>query len=76
MKLNQSILSFFCGSKEVYHHLYFKNFPSDTKRGYGVEISIPIEHIDEYYATISGKINKRHIYQPLEEKPWGKRTSE
>lgn len=73
MKLNNSVLCFFCGNEEVYNHLYFKNFPKNTKRGYGVEISIPIEQIDEYYQLISKKIDEHHIYQPLEEKPWGKK---
>jgi catechol 2,3-dioxygenase-like lactoylglutathione lyase family enzyme len=73
MKLNNSILCFFCGNEEVYQHLYFKNFPKNTKRGYGVEISIPVENIESYYKQISSKISKKHIYQPLEEKPWGKK---
>jgi len=73
MKLNNSILCFFCGNDQVYNHLYFKNFPKTTKRGYGVEISIPIEHIDAYYQQISTRIDKTHIYQPLETKPWGKK---
>lgn len=73
MKLNNSILCFFCGNEEVYNHLYFKNFSKNTKRGYGVEISIPIENIDAYFQKISSKIDKKYIYQPLEEKPWGKK---
>jgi uncharacterized glyoxalase superfamily protein PhnB len=73
MRLNNSILCFYCGNKEVYNHLYFKNFPKNTKRGYGVEISIPVENIDNYYKKISSHLDKKYIYQPLEEKPWDKK---
>ena len=73
MKLGNSILCFFCGNEYVYKHPYFSKFPNDTKRGYGVEISIPIENIDEYYAEISEKIDKKHISQKLKDQPWGKK---
>lgn len=73
MKQNNSILCFFCGNEEIYNHIYFKKFPKTTKRGYGVEISIPTENIDEYYTKISKRIDKKYIYQPLEVKPWGKK---
>lgn len=73
MKFGNSILCFFCGNDEMYNHLYFKNFPKTTKRGYGVEIAIPVEHIDAYYQKISLQIEKKHIYQVLKTKPWGKK---
>ena len=73
MKIGNSVLCFFCGNKEVYNHIYFKQFPKTTKRGYGVEISIPTENIDEYYNLVVSKIDNKYIYQPLEEKPWGKK---
>lgn len=73
MKLGSSILCFFCGNEEVYKHPYFKQFSQNTKRGYGVEISIPIENIDEYYKQIITKISEKDIFQPLKEQPWGKK---
>lgn len=73
MKLNSSIICFFCGNNYVYKHPYFKNFPQDTKRGYGVEISIPIENIDTFYADIKSKIDPKNIFQPLKQQPWGKK---
>jgi uncharacterized glyoxalase superfamily protein PhnB len=73
MKKENSVLCFFCGNKEVYNHLYFKNFPSDTKKGYGVEISIPVENLEDYYNRVEKVIGRENIYQPLEEKPWGKK---
>ncbi len=73
MKLENSVLCFFCGNEYVYKHPYFRKFPKETKRGYGVEISIPIENIDDYYSDISTKINKKYIFQELKEHPWGKK---
>lgn len=73
MKFNKSILCFFCGNEEVFHHPYFKKFSKETKRGYGVEISIPIKNIDEYYQTVINKIPLKDIFQPLKTQPWGKK---
>lgn len=73
MQLNQSILCFFCGNEYVYQHPYFKNSPQDTKRGYGVEISIPVNNIDAYYQQVISRIPESEIFQPLKEQPWGKK---
>ena len=54
----------------VYQQSYFKNFPRDTKRGYGVEITIPIDNIEEYYEAVKEKVK---VVQPLILKRWGKR---
>lgn len=72
MKLNNSILCFFCGNDYVYQHPYFRQYPKTTKRGYGVEISIPVTNIDKYYSKIA-EIMPEHIYQPLKLQPWGKK---
>lgn len=73
MKLNSSILCFFCGNEFVYRHPYFKQFPNSTKRGYGTEISIPVDNISNYYDSIKTKIDQKYIFQPLKEQPWGKK---
>lgn len=73
MQLNQSILCFFCGNEMVYEHPYFKIFSKDTTKGYGVEISIPIDNIDEYYQNVVHKISEKYIFQPLKLQPWGKK---
>lgn len=71
MRLNQSILCFFCGNSSVSQHPYFRQFPQVTKRGYGVEISVPVASIENYYAKVRSRIPK-HIFQPLKQQPWGK----
>ena len=73
MKYQDSVLCFFCGNSEVYKHPYFKKFPKNTARGYGVEISIPITNIDKYYQEIIKNIPEKDIFQPLKQQPWGKK---
>lgn len=73
MKRHNSTLAFFCGNEEVYNHSYFKRFPKDTPRGYGVEICLYIsdQPIEKYYQHILETVGKDKIVTPLEVKPWG-----
>jgi uncharacterized glyoxalase superfamily protein PhnB len=73
MQFEQNILCFFCGNEFVYKHPYFKQFPQATVRGYGVELSIPVAKIDEYYEKIQDAIPGKSIFQPLQKQPWGKK---
>ncbi|MBU0530375.1 MAG: VOC family protein [Candidatus Aenigmatarchaeota archaeon] len=69
MKRGRSYLNFNEGTEKVYEQSYFKKFPRDTKRGYAVEIVIPINNIKEFYESIKDKVN---VVQPLIKKRWGK----
>ncbi len=73
MKRHNSLIAFYCGNEDVYEHQYFGQFDKNTVRGYGVEISIYITDIsiEDFYAEISSKIEKKYIVQELEAKPWG-----
>lgn len=71
MKRENSVLCFFCGNEEVYNHPYFVKFPKTTVRGYGVEISIPVEKIDEFWLEIKDKIPENQVFQELRLQPWG-----
>lgn len=73
MKKDDSILAFFCGNNEVYNHSYFKKFPKDTPRGYGVEVCIYLvgNNIDAYYKDVVQKVSQKYIVTPLQVKPWG-----
>lgn len=73
MKKDDSILAFFCGNNEVYNHSYFKKFPKDTPRGYGVEVCIYLQdsNIDDYYKGVVEKVGQKYIITPLQIKPWG-----
>ena len=73
MRRKNSILAFFCGNEEVYSHPFFKKFPKETIRGYGVEVAIYITDmkIEDYYQQVLEAVGKGSIVQPLELKPWG-----
>ena len=68
IKRNNNILCFWPGNEHVTEQSYFKNFPSDTKRGYGVEIVIMTENIDELYEKAQAFCK---IVDPLQKQPWG-----
>lgn len=73
IKRKNSILAFFCGNEEVYQHAFFKRFPKNTIRGYGVEIAIYISdiRIEKYYQEFLEKIGNQYLIQPLKTQPWG-----
>ncbi|MFZ2523323.1 MAG: hypothetical protein WAW92_02965 [Minisyncoccia bacterium] len=64
--LGTTLLNFYGGDDKVYNQSYFKKFPKDTKRGYAVEITIPVENIEELYKQIETQL-KDNIAQPLKE---------
>ena len=51
MQREHCILCFWPRNDTVLDQSYFKHFPKDTKRGYGVEIVIMVEDIDSFYKT-------------------------
>lgn len=69
MQMDGHILCFWPGTEEVYNQPYFKNFPRDSKRGYGVELGFFIdEDIEDFYEKVK-KFAK--IVDTLETQPWG-----
>jgi catechol 2,3-dioxygenase-like lactoylglutathione lyase family enzyme len=58
------IINFFSGSEEVYTQSYFKNFPKNTKRGYAVEITIPIDGLEDFYKTCLEKYKESIVKHP------------
>ena len=64
MRNGDSILNFYCGNEHVYEQTYFRRFSKDTKRGYGVEIVIPLDDIKELYRKVEKKY-KNQIVEPL-----------
>ncbi len=71
IKRNDSVLCFFCGNENVYKHPFFTKFSKTSVRGYGVEISIPVENIDEYYSKVVKSLPQKSIFQKLKLQPWG-----
>ena len=68
MKMGSSIICFWGGNQEIFKHPYFKQFPRETKRGYGVEIVIFVDDIESYYKRVS-KFTK--VVEELTIQPWG-----
>lgn len=64
MRNGSSILNFYCGTSQVYEHEYFGKFPKDTTRGYGVEIVIPVDNIDELFVKLK-VLHPQNIAAPL-----------
>ncbi len=62
------IINFWPGNESVYQQSYFKQFPKDTKRGYGVELVITVDDIDAYYKKVEVFAN---IVDPFVTRPWG-----
>ena len=71
MQLEDNLIGFYCGTKDVYNHDYFKKFDKKTPRGYGTEIGIFVTlPIEEYYNKIITS-HQENIVEKLEVKPWG-----
>ncbi len=68
LKMDNNILCFWPGTDSVYEQPYFKRFPKDTVRGYGVEIVIMVNDIDSYYEKVKDFAN---VVEPLVLQPWG-----
>jgi len=43
-----TVLNFWPGNDNVHNQSYFRRFPKDTKRGYGVELVIPVNNVKEF----------------------------
>lgn len=68
LKMEDNILCFWAGNESVYEQSYFKRFPRNTKRGYGVEIVIMVADLEAYYSKVQGSAN---IVAKLALRPWG-----
>lgn len=68
LKMEDNILCFWAGNEYVYEQPYFKRFPKNTKRGYGVEIVIMVDDVEGYYSKVKGFAN---VVEELVLQPWG-----
>lgn len=68
MKMGQTIICFWPGTDAIYDQTYFKRFPKNTPRGYGVELVIMVDDIDAYYKKVKDFAN---VIEPLVLRPWG-----
>ncbi len=68
MERDGLVLNFWPGNESVYDQSYFKQWPQDTKRGYGVEIVIMVDDVVAYHDTIKSFAK---VVDPLVQRPWG-----
>lgn len=68
MEKDGTILNFWPGNDAVWEQSYFKRFPRDTKRGYGVEIVVPVDGIEVYYEKVK---RFAKVVDDLQVRPWG-----
>jgi hypothetical protein len=71
--LGETHLNFYGDKEAVSQHSYFKAFPADTPRAYGVEITIPVSDVEGLWGTTKDKLTLSQIAQPLTLKRWGKK---
>ncbi|MDP2641600.1 MAG: hypothetical protein Q8P39_03705 [Candidatus Yanofskybacteria bacterium] len=64
--LGNTMLNFYGGDERVYNQSFFKQFPKETKRGYGIEVTVPIGSIEEFYNLVSANL-KEHIVRELKD---------
>ncbi len=67
MRRDASVLNFYCGNEHVYEHIYFRRFPKNTKRGYAMEIIIPVDDIKKLYKQVVKK-HKDKTTRPLKKR--------
>ena len=68
LRKDNTILCFWPGNDSVWEQTYFKQFPKETKRGYGVEIVIIVEDIENFYDEVKSFAK---IVGYLQRRPWG-----
>lgn len=67
LRKGKAILNFWGDGGRYSEQLYFRKFPSDSKKGYDVEMIIPVENIEEYYEEIKMKVK---VVEKLKERRW------
>ncbi|HMH70153.1 MAG TPA: hypothetical protein VK502_02045 [Candidatus Saccharimonadales bacterium] len=72
-EIGDTTLNFYGDKENVSKHAYFVDFPTDTPRGYGVEITVPVSDVEGLWRNVSDTFDKQAISQPLTLKRWGKR---
>jgi len=68
MEMDGTVICFWGGNEAIYDQPYFKQFPKETVRGYGVELVIMVDDIEAYYEDVKDTAN---VVEPLVKQPWG-----
>lgn len=68
MERDGTAICFWGGNDAIYEQPYFKRFPRDTTRGYGVELVIMVGDIEAFYESAKDEIE---VVETLIKQPWG-----
>jgi hypothetical protein len=71
-EIGETHLNFYGDKDKVSQHSYFRDFPTDTPRGYEVEITIPVSDVKKLWEEVKDKLTEKQIAQPLTLKRWNK----
>jgi catechol 2,3-dioxygenase-like lactoylglutathione lyase family enzyme len=70
LQLGDALLCFWGGTPAVRRHPYFRQFGRTSKRGYGVEIVVPVDDVEAAYQVAR---RARCVVEELQQRPWGAR---
>jgi len=70
LRRGEALLCFWGGTSAVRRHPYFRRFGRTAKRGYGVEIVVPVADVSRVYAAAR---RARCVVEELRLRPWGAR---
>ena len=68
MRKGKAILNFWGDGGRYSKQLYFRKFPKNSKKGFDVEIIIPVKNIERYYNKIKTKVK---VVEKLKDRRWG-----
>lgn len=71
--VGRTLVNFYGDKPEVSQHHHFRDFPTSTPRGYGVEVTIPVSDVEALWNEVSTKLDGECISQPLSVKRWNKK---
>lgn len=70
--IGNTSINFYGDKEKVSEHAHFRDFPKDTPRGYGVEITIPVSDVKKLWEEVKTKLGDKQIAQSLTLKRWNK----
>jgi len=56
LQANSTLLLLYGGNDVIFEQSYFKQFPKDTKRGYGVELILMHENVEQIYLELKDHV--------------------
>lgn len=68
MELEGNLVAFWCGNESVYEHSFFRRYPKETPKGFGVELVFMVPDVEGYYEKVRPFAN---VVEELHIQPWG-----